>query len=701
MGIDFYMPGLQPNVRNLGGCVKDVSRVEEYFTKRLGVPSSRVVKLTATRPHNVDGKEPTEPAEPASQWPTYENIIAAIQKVTIDAREGDSVYFHYSGHGARVATIFDNIKGSNTLDEALVPTNIRLPEGRYLRDVELAALINDMVKKNLTVTVVLDCCHSAGAVRLSSLANPSVRGLDEVDLSIPKIKISAIPHDRLVRSWQPNRISTLGNNWLLEARGYSLLAACRTNETAKENNFDGETHGVFTYWLLNSLELAWPRHTYVMLHNRIRAKTYTHNQTPVLAGEGNRVFFGIDRIKPIYSINVLRCPSLEVGSSIVIDAGQAHCVSINTELALYPRDVSDFTDAQRRIAIAKVVRVQSVSSTAELISVFDANERLETGCQAVVLRRNTVQKKYVRLVEQPNSDRSTDHLAALERVRTMLETNGDILAEQAEGIVDVEYQVTVNDCSEYEIRNSTGDLIPHLSPLKIESENGAEKLTDCLKHLTIYNNIRNLENSDPTSLLANKLEVRILGKLPSYHEPPDPKLGESNKPVSPLGVQPLDDTQGVPQVASGEWVILRIANLSSTTINISILDLEPSWGITQVYPSTDGTDFETLDGGQYLDLPLQMTIPESLNLGPNETGIVDIIKVFATVEPTSFLWLELPDLHQNQERHKQFSQPLNPLEELEAAITLQFPWRQVSRARYKATRWATEQIMVCTIRDNY
>src|SRR5437667_347003 len=102
VGIDFYMPGTRPIiVKNLAGCVQDVNRVEEYFTKRLSLPPSRIVKLTATPPQNVH----EEPSEPASQWPTYENIIAAIQKVTLDASEGDSVYFHYSGHGGRVATI--------------------------------------------------------------------------------------------------------------------------------------------------------------------------------------------------------------------------------------------------------------------------------------------------------------------------------------------------------------------------------------------------------------------------------------------------------------------------------------------------------------------------------------------------------------------------------------------------------------------
>ena len=695
VGIDFYLPGTRPiNIKNLAGCVRDVNSVEEYFTNRLALPPSRIVKLTASTPQDLNQEEPTEPA---SKWPTYENIIAAIQQVTLDTSEGDSVYFHYSGHGGRVATLFESIKGKQSLDEVLVPTNIKRPEGQYLRDVELAALINDMIKKRLVVTVVLDSCHSAGATRLSHSGKPTVRGLDEIDLSTPQIKTSAIPYDSLVESWKQNRTGTLGESWLLEARGYTLLAACRANETAKEVLIDSETRGVFTYWLLNSLDLAWPQQTYQMLHNRVRAKVYSYNQTPVLAGEGDRIFFGIDRVKPIYSINVLNISYSNKEGFVVIDAGRAHGIHPKTELALYPRDVSDFTDLQRRIAIAEVIRVEDVRSTAKLTLVFDSNSGLETGYQAVVLRRNALHKKHVKLVEKPDLDASIDQIAALEHVRTVLESSGDILALNVEGVGDVDYQVSVNDHMEYEIWNSTGHLIPHVPVVKTDSGDAAEKLTKHLKHLVIYDNVRNLDNSDSTSLLVNKLEVRILGKLRTYDLPPDPRLGENNNPTSPLQLQAVSERQGLPDVVSGEWVIVRITNLYSKPVNITVLDLQPSWAITQIYPSTDGTDFETLDGGQYLDLPLQMTIPESLKLDANENSIVDTIKVFATIDSTSFLWLQLPDLDQDQERDNRSSQPQNSLEELEAAVTaLQHPWRLASRGKRNLTKWTTEQVMIRT-----
>jgi hypothetical protein len=80
-------------------------------------------------------------------------------------QKGDFVYIHYSGHGARTTTIFADLKKeTDDIDEALVPCDINMG-GKYLRDYELGALLENLVAKGLIVTLVLDCCHSGGALR--------------------------------------------------------------------------------------------------------------------------------------------------------------------------------------------------------------------------------------------------------------------------------------------------------------------------------------------------------------------------------------------------------------------------------------------------------------------------------------------------------------------------------------------------------
>mgnify|MGYP001547264349 FL=1 len=80
------------------------------------------------------------------------------------------------------------------------------------------------------------------------------------------------------------------SGWLLEPQGYTLLAACRANESAYEYPFNGhEKIGVLTYWLLDTLRQAGPNTSYKMVHDRILAKVHGQfeQQTPMLQGAGH------------------------------------------------------------------------------------------------------------------------------------------------------------------------------------------------------------------------------------------------------------------------------------------------------------------------------------------------------------------------------------------------------------------------------
>src|SRR5687768_3995281 len=97
IGINQYLPNKLPNglyYKSLQGCVPDVNLVEGFLRRELHVPNENIIKLTSSRP--VEG---VEPPEPRSQWPTYENIVNAIERLTDVAQPGDQVLIHYSGHG--------------------------------------------------------------------------------------------------------------------------------------------------------------------------------------------------------------------------------------------------------------------------------------------------------------------------------------------------------------------------------------------------------------------------------------------------------------------------------------------------------------------------------------------------------------------------------------------------------------------------
>src|SRR4051794_28556568 len=148
IGLDFYFGYPLPDgsyYPRLGGCVRDIRHVQTYLTDPAGLnlPPQNLLTLTATI---GQGQLPVEAKE---NWPTYENMVAAFKKLADMAKPGDQLYIHYSGHGGRATTIYTDLKGDSGVDEALVPLDIGAPQARYLRDVELYYLINDMVKKGL------------------------------------------------------------------------------------------------------------------------------------------------------------------------------------------------------------------------------------------------------------------------------------------------------------------------------------------------------------------------------------------------------------------------------------------------------------------------------------------------------------------------------------------------------------------------
>jgi hypothetical protein len=73
---------------------------------------------------------------------------------------------------------------------------------------------------------------------------------------------------------------------------------------------------------------------------------------------------------------------------------------------------------------------------------------------------------------------------------------------------------------------------------------------------------------------------------------------------------------------------------------VTVLDLQPDWGITQVFPSGSGDWFVELEPEREELLPLRVTLPTGC-----ETGL-DVLKVFGVMGAANFRSLELEALDQ-------------------------------------------------------
>ena len=684
IGIDCYLPNKLPNgasYPNLGGCVRDITLMEAFLKRQFNLPSERIYKLTAS---NVDGS--IEPFESPDQLPTDENIVGKFKEITEKAQPQDQAYIHYSGHGGRAMTNYPQLKGAKGIDEALVPTDIGKPKSRYLRDIELAALLQKMVDKGLVVTVVLDSCHSGGTTRTGDSA---IRGADRntVDTTPRPTESLVASAEDLAKTWQnlaeeTTRSGKSNMSFLPGAKGYVMLAACRPSEYAYEFPFNGKaSNGALTYWLLDSLQNCSPDLTYKVIYDRINAKVHSKfpSQTPMLFGEGNRLVFGSDYASLQYAVTVMQVDAAKNPVRLQLNAGQAQGLSEGAQLAIYPPGTTDFIQEEKQLAIAEITEIGATDAWAEIVKTIHEGE-IEQAAQAVLLSAPVEVVRKVRLFYQPESQLppGIEQNTALQAIETALAGNGWVkLVSENEA---ANYQVAINTAGEYEICDPSGTPIANLRPsLKIGDRNAAIGVVKRLVHLTKYKATEELDNFTP---LTKKLVVELAGKQANY------KPGR--RPAPELFDDPMN-----PTVKAGEWIFLRIRNDSSQVLNIALLDLQSDWAIDQLELLNEGAKFEPFDPNQEELIPIQMLdVPE----GDNE--VTDIYKVFATVGQPDFRWLELPPLDQPipKSATRGLKVPSNLLEELLATIGADNQPRETTKAGRvyadPSRGWTTKQVTV-------
>lgn len=630
IGVDFYFPNQLPGgggYRHLGGCVRDVTHVEAHLKDRLALPPDHIVKLSAS---NSGGAQPAEPPE---RWPTYANMVSAFKQVTALAQPGDRVYVHYAGHGGRTVTAYPALK-SDGLDEGLVPTDIGDAHARYLRDVEIHYLLQEMVNKGLVLTVVLDSCHSGGATRAvnGEILGAVPRGIDQIDTADRPLESLVATKSELEAVWQgqsteQSRAAKSVSGWLLEPKGYTLLAACRANEFAYEYPFNGrESNGALTYWLLDTLRQAGPTLTYKMLHDRILAKVHGQfaQQTPMLQGEGDIVVFGADRLKPYYAVPVLRVEGN--GERVQVNAGEAHGLMAGAQLALYPALSADYDNEAARIARVEVTTVGDVESWARVVERYNEQAPIEPGAQAVLLNLANVNF-------QRNVALDIDDSALRQQMEEAIGARGKGFAKVAGAGDPVHFVVELSENGEFSIQDAADKPVPNLRPaVRSDDANAVNRVVDRLVHLARYQGVRDLNVLDTNT--AQKLKVELIGN-------------PINRPGEQIGLR-VTNTQ-----APGD---------DAGILNITVLALSSDWSIAQIYPA-GAAAFQTLSPGETIDLTFEAYLPDG------QTESTDLLRVFATRATTNFRWLELPALDQPVTRSVTRSASMTPLEQLLAAVT--------------------------------
>lgn len=279
----------------LDGCITDVQLQQELLINRFGFNKSDILVVTDDSPVK----------------PTREGILQAFEEHLIkQAKPGDVVVYHYSGHGAQV--IDANSGFGDGRNGTFVPIDrIEAKENDQIMVSDIMGATLFLLMSGLqteNVTVVLDSCFSGGGKRgnlkIRSIASgnvyPSSDELNYQQQWLSRLNLSP-------EEYQQQRQNSI-------AKGV-VIASARRNQLAADSPFDGFYAGAFTYMLTQYLwQETGSSNIENVLANVSRGTTRISNtsQIPemeVKAGSGNNN-------KPAYFLNIIKPPAEAVVSQV-------------------------------------------------------------------------------------------------------------------------------------------------------------------------------------------------------------------------------------------------------------------------------------------------------------------------------------------------------------------------------------------------
>ncbi|KAJ3692639.1 hypothetical protein LUZ60_011734 [Juncus effusus] len=143
----------------LKGCVNDAKCMKYLLEHRFKFPAASIIMLT-------------EEESDQSKIPTKENIIMALHWLVHDCQPGDSLVFHYSGHGSQQED--KNGDEADGMDETILPLDFE--KNGVIVDDEINDIIVRPLPAGAKLHAVIDACHSGTVMDLPYLCRMTKSG---------------------------------------------------------------------------------------------------------------------------------------------------------------------------------------------------------------------------------------------------------------------------------------------------------------------------------------------------------------------------------------------------------------------------------------------------------------------------------------------------------------------------------------------
>lgn len=273
IGINRYrIPGA-----DLRGCVNDVKGVHGVLTQTYGFKKSDIKILL-----DYDA--------------TKKAIETGIKQLVAGHRSGDVLLLHYSGHGANVPDRDGDEADSR--DEILCPTDLDWKSP--LTDDWLRRMF-DLLKPDVNLTVIMDCCHSGTNTRqfvapdapvisrylpspwdlVATESGRPLRGKKRIGLS--RASVASRATKDIVHASIPEL----------------LITGCRDTQTSADAYIGGSFNGALTHSLVSAIRTKRGKLSYRDLHADTRAALRRGGFAQVPQLEGQKQRFDLAFLAPI------------------------------------------------------------------------------------------------------------------------------------------------------------------------------------------------------------------------------------------------------------------------------------------------------------------------------------------------------------------------------------------------------------------
>uniref|UniRef100_A0A7S4I5H8 Peptidase C14 caspase domain-containing protein n=1 Tax=Vannella robusta TaxID=1487602 RepID=A0A7S4I5H8_9EUKA len=252
IGINYSV--LPPGAGQLKGCINDANNVKEFL---VGHNFNRDDIRLLTDDNQHDG------------LPTKEKLIASMKWLVEGAQEGDSLFFHYSGHGGQEKD--ETGVEEDGMNETIMPVDFQ--QSGHITDDDIHDILVKPLPAGVRLTAIFDSCHSQTVMDLpyvyhskedeyktahkkddGGIVGRHVELKEEV-ANPAKFKNSILKHihDEVKHQTTKHTRRQICEEINTSKALVMMIAGCRDDQTSVDTSFSGEVTGAMSYAFIKVL----------------------------------------------------------------------------------------------------------------------------------------------------------------------------------------------------------------------------------------------------------------------------------------------------------------------------------------------------------------------------------------------------------------------------------------------------------------